>query len=190
MRRRINEADWTKFRIRGKAHQIWSSEHEIVVLGSPDSDDEDGEDSHNCDANGCGQDHVLWRQRIASGSLSISDVLSASDKRHETDRMEIARLEGLLAVAREEIEKRRRHPMAPERCPVCEWTNTNLMNYGESGRSDWRCHGCAARSIRQSCTYRGMLADVIASAHPNERDHPAMSEQWRRANELLAKDDK
>lgn len=39
--------------------------------------------------------------------------------------------------------------MAPERCPVCEWTNINLINYGLTPNvgSRWACHGCAARLI-------------------------------------------
>lgn len=38
---------------------------------------------------------------------------------------------------------------------------------------------------RERDSYRAMLSDVIASAHPNERDHPSMSKQWARARELL-----
>lgn len=50
-----------------------------------------------------------------------------------------------------------RHPMlaaainnahAPAQCPVCNWTNTGLMNYGEPGKPRWMCHGCAARAIQ------------------------------------------
>lgn len=33
--------------------------------------------------------------------------------------------------------------------------------------------------------YRSMLCDVIASAVPNERDHPTMSKAWKSARELL-----
>lgn len=33
--------------------------------------------------------------------------------------------------------------------------------------------------------YRAMLCDVIASAHPNKRDHPSMSLQWDRAIAML-----
>lgn len=33
--------------------------------------------------------------------------------------------------------------------------------------------------------YRSMLRDVLASAYPNERDHPAMSKAWKAARELL-----
>jgi len=33
--------------------------------------------------------------------------------------------------------------------------------------------------------YRAMVADLLASAHPNRRDHPAMSKQWERAETLL-----
>jgi hypothetical protein len=33
--------------------------------------------------------------------------------------------------------------------------------------------------------YRDMLEEVLASAAPNERDHPCMSKAWKRARELL-----
>jgi hypothetical protein len=36
-------------------------------------------------------------------------------------------------------------------------------------------------------SYRAMLTEVLASAVPNERDHPAMSKAWKRATELLEK---
>ncbi len=56
--------------------------------------------------------------------------------------------------AEAELAELRRHPKAPERCPVCEWTNTHLMNYGEPGRSNWMCHGCAARTISSALAER------------------------------------
>ena len=40
----------------------------------------------------------------------------------------------------------------PSQCPVCEWSNTGLLNYGTPDKSDWRCHGCAARAIQRSST--------------------------------------
>lgn len=65
MSRRINESDWTTVKPRGTVHEICVSKAtgEVVLLGSPDNDDEDSPDAHNCDANGCGQVHVLWRRK-------------------------------------------------------------------------------------------------------------------------------
>jgi hypothetical protein len=34
-------------------------------------------------------------------------------------------------------------------------------------------------------TYRSMLCDVIASAHPHPDEHPTMTKAWERARELL-----
>lgn len=58
---------------------------------------------------------------------------------------------------RAEQDEARRHPMAPERCPVCEWTNIYLMNYGQPGSPRWMCHGCAARGIAERDTLRASL---------------------------------
>lgn len=57
---------------------------------------------------------------------------------------------------RQAEERLRRHPMAPDRCPQCEWTNINLMNYGDTERSIWLCHGCAADVIRAALTAKGV----------------------------------
>lgn len=58
MRKSIDPAQWQTHRVRGRIYEICTSVRgETVVLGQPESDDEE----HNCDANGCGQDHVLWR---------------------------------------------------------------------------------------------------------------------------------
>jgi hypothetical protein len=44
--------------IKGRATEVCvTARGEVVILGSPVGDDE----SHNCDAMGCGQCHVLWR---------------------------------------------------------------------------------------------------------------------------------
>ena len=54
----FNPNHWTTFRIKGRIDEVCLSVRgEIVVLGKPDSEDE----THNCDANGCDQSHVLWR---------------------------------------------------------------------------------------------------------------------------------
>lgn len=54
----MDPAMWSTHKVRGRVYEVMTSVlGEVVVLGSPPSDDEE----HNCDANGCGQDHVLWR---------------------------------------------------------------------------------------------------------------------------------
>lgn len=56
--------DWTSDKVRGRIYEVWTSpQGDVVLLGAPEPDDE----SHNCDANGCGQDHVLWRHAAAKG---------------------------------------------------------------------------------------------------------------------------
>lgn len=40
--------------------QVWKGPKDIVIIGTPD-ESEDEETGHNCDAMGCGWDHVLWR---------------------------------------------------------------------------------------------------------------------------------
>ena len=51
---------WSRVQINGRISELWiSALGEVVVLGIPESEDE----KHNCDASGCGQDHVLWRGR-------------------------------------------------------------------------------------------------------------------------------
>ena len=55
----------------------------------------------------------------------------------------------------------RRHPkFAPERCPECNWTNVNLMNYGEPNKPRWMCHGCAARALAD----RARMQKVVDAA--------------------------
>jgi transposase-like protein len=48
---------------------------------------------------------------------------------------------------RVDAERLRKHLHAPDRCPVCRWTNINLMNYGTTDESRWMCHGCAATAL-------------------------------------------
>lgn len=45
---------------------------EVVILGSP----EEGGD-HNCDANGCGQDHVLARGKLSALNLRVAELVEA-----------------------------------------------------------------------------------------------------------------
>lgn len=42
-----------------------------------------------------------------------------------------------------------------------------------------------ARLQHERDAYRAMVCDLLASATPNERDHPSMSRQWARARDLL-----
>jgi hypothetical protein len=60
-----------------------------------------------------------------------------------------------------------KHPYAPDRCPSCQWANTGLLNYGETGKPMWLCHGCAARALAArpglSERERRGLADVRAA---------------------------
>jgi hypothetical protein len=48
---------------------------------------------------------------------------------------------------RVDAERLRKHLHAPDRCPVCRWTNINLMNYGTTDESRWMCHSCAATAL-------------------------------------------
>lgn len=41
--------------------------------------------------------------------------------------------------------------------------------------------------LRERDAYRSMIRDMMASACPNERDHPTMFRCWERAHELLKK---
>jgi hypothetical protein len=55
---------WDIWKVRGRLTEVWSrSDGTVVLLGIPDHEDAE-ELAHNCDANGCGQDHVLWRGRV------------------------------------------------------------------------------------------------------------------------------
>src|SRR5690349_16918545 len=47
--------------VRFRGGSVWSDGRGIVVLASPYTSDE----SHNCDAMGCGQDHVVYRAALA-----------------------------------------------------------------------------------------------------------------------------
>lgn len=103
-------------------------------------------DGHGMWVADCGaapQDAAFIAAASPSSVLSLIDRLAAANA-------EIVALRHEVEAMREAADRERRHPMAPDRCPVCEWTNVNLMNYGspEAG-SRWICHGCAARLIRE-----------------------------------------
>lgn len=41
------------------------------------------------------------------------------------------------------------------------------------------------RFEKERDTYRAMICDLLASAHPHPKEHPTMTRQWARARELL-----
>ncbi len=44
---------------------VYKTETHIIITGIPEEEDETAEESrHNCDAMGCGQEHVLYRFKI------------------------------------------------------------------------------------------------------------------------------
>jgi hypothetical protein len=54
--------------------QVWKGPKDIVIIGTPD-ESEDEETGHNCDAMGCGWDHVLWRITL---TLAFCCILPAA----------------------------------------------------------------------------------------------------------------
>ena len=57
----MGKKTWTTTKVRGRIYEVCvADDGEVVILGVLDPD-EDENTGHNCDANGCGQDHVLWR---------------------------------------------------------------------------------------------------------------------------------
>jgi hypothetical protein len=65
---RINLNEWSQ--VRGRPYAVYlSPSGEVVVLGVPRDKDGNEDESHNCDANGCGQDHVLWRGKTVTGEI-------------------------------------------------------------------------------------------------------------------------
>ena len=68
MTKRIDLSTWTCTSVTGRVYEVWQSPSgDVVVLGSPKTRDGEDDESHNCDANGCGQDHVLWRGSVKGG---------------------------------------------------------------------------------------------------------------------------
>lgn len=71
----MNLKGWQGSTVTGRIQEVWTSPRgEVVILGVPVHDDE----THNCDANGCGQDHVLWRsgaQNWLNDTCLITDRL-------------------------------------------------------------------------------------------------------------------
>lgn len=75
--------------------------------------------------------------------------------------------------------KTKRHPLEPDQCPECKWSNSEMLNYGspETG-SLWMCHGCAARRINGSKLVDSHASRLAAEAGETwelltdeERDH-------------------
>jgi hypothetical protein len=88
-------------------------------------------------------DQVTEHGRRAAADLA--KVRAELDGYREQLGVETERLAKLESKLRERDAK---HPSEPERCPVCNWTNSKLMNYGVVGEPRWMCHGCAARTIQ------------------------------------------
>ncbi len=85
-------------RIDGRVQSAWlSPEGRIVLLGSPPNEEDRPEGNrHNCDAMGCGQDHVIFRGRLIPGGIDAARVMVggsvefwtdvADEKRRDFDR--------------------------------------------------------------------------------------------------------
>ena len=52
------------------------------------------------------------------------------------------------AVVADEALRMLREWEAPKVCPFCNWSNSELLNYGTVGKPNWLCHGCATREIQ------------------------------------------
>lgn len=103
------------------------------------------------------RDHIRGELNVALGE--VREMREQRDRwmRKESEAMHLVSqtrqtLEAERDAARAELEALRAaaapHPLAPERCPGCEWANTGLLNYGSANDAPlWLCHGCAARRI-------------------------------------------
>lgn len=59
----------------------YTGDGQIVITGSPLTEDPNAEESaHNCDAMGCGQDHVVWRF-----SIPMPDEIRDALKQHRAE---------------------------------------------------------------------------------------------------------
>lgn len=48
-----------------KGGEVWLGNGQIIVIGTPNpEEDDDSPEAHNCDAMGCGTDHVVYRNVI------------------------------------------------------------------------------------------------------------------------------
>lgn len=110
--------------------------------------------------NVCG-DGMLGFGYTCTGCGRVGESADIYD-RHRTICMDRDRItaerDQLLAECerlRQAEERLRHHPMAPDRCTQCDWINVNLMNYGDTERSIWLCHGCAADVIRTALAVKG-----------------------------------
>lgn len=66
-------------RISGRVQSAWlSPEGKFVLLGVPAKSDDDL--AHNCDAMGCGQDHVLFRGRLDANGIDALGVFANKDQ--------------------------------------------------------------------------------------------------------------
>jgi hypothetical protein len=100
---------------------------------------------------------------IADGSehLSIADAAYIAAASPDVILGLLDEVERLRA---ERDRQRQPHPMAPDRCPVCAWTNVGLMNYGTTDASKWMCHGCAAHQLAKMDAALVRIAELESSA--------------------------
>jgi DNA repair exonuclease SbcCD ATPase subunit len=89
-------------------------------------------------------------------------------------RDRLSALEAENERLRADAERLRKHPFAPERCPVCSWTNINLMNYGTTGESRWMCHGCAATALSDLARVREENAALDVQLQDTQADYGAL----------------
>jgi hypothetical protein len=116
-----------------------------------------------------GSTSELWRERLLESERDSARI-ERDEAEREADRIrsDLSRLSRELeamTVERDELQRAadrvRRHPMAPERCPECSWTNVNLMNYGMSGEPKWMCHGCATFALSSVAELKRELGRVM-----------------------------
>lgn len=70
--------------------EVWIGSNDVVVVGTPD-ESEDEETGHNCDAMGCGWDHVLYRIPLPS---TAGPLRPAEDRKDAQTSDEIDGFEG------------------------------------------------------------------------------------------------
>ncbi len=60
---------------------VYQTTTEIIITGHPEEDDE----THHCDAMGCGQEHVLYRFKLPQSEIfdAIDESWQASDEERQ-----------------------------------------------------------------------------------------------------------
>jgi hypothetical protein len=67
-------------------HRAYVTDDAVVVTGSPQQGwDEEGDSAHNCDANGCGQAHVLYRLPFTDERTSPEPPTAAAECNRDCD---------------------------------------------------------------------------------------------------------